>query len=661
MSIPGSTGTSLARQTADPNRDGVPAWDNTYPGLPAADNQDTGVWRDLNNNDTLGPGEQGIFVNPGTNYAGADFGYEPTGVVGDYVWLDLDADGRQDATELGLANVGVSISNVPFGGSTTLTTSTDFNGLYTFQGLTAGTWRITFAPPSGMTPSTRVNADLLAGVGTLGANTADVTIDASGFVTQVTIGGQTLSFAGPHDDDGVKLDLGYRFNGTNDLSGTVVLEQQGATDGNAGKATDTPVAGTTVFLYDGTGQLLGSTTTDASGNYLFANLPSGTYYVSTAANLPPLENTTLTTDDFFPGSVPPGTTVSDYGTAGVLRVTASGDVSGLDFAWVSTVSYDFGDLPDSYATTLAADGARHIISGSPTLYLGAVAPDTEANGPAAAGATGDNTAGTNDEDGVTVLSPAIWTEGPGSDATNFLAVDVTGSGWLVAWVDFDGDGSFLDANEMILDQAVATGSNLFGVLVPAGTFTGNGAFLNARFRLFAERPLVPQLAIVGSAVGGEVEDYQLVVGEPDLATLSLSGFVYVDANNDGIKQAGEAGISGVTVTITGTDDLGGSVTFQGTTAADGSYTFADLRPGTYTLTETQPNGFTDGQDAARAMPAAPSATTSSPASPWPPATLRRATPSASRARFSPGRCSSTPTATASATPARPASPACRCG
>ena len=30
-----------------------------------------------------------------------------------------------------------------------------------------------------------------------------------------------------------------------------------------------------------------------------------------------------------------------------------------------------------------------------------------------------------------------------------------------------------------------------------------------------------------------------------------SGFVYVDANNDGVKQSGEAGIAGVTVTITG--------------------------------------------------------------------------------------------------------------
>src|SRR5262249_46474399 len=36
----------------------------------------------------------------------------------------------------------------------------------------------------------------------------------------------------------------------------------------------------------------------------------------------------------------------------------------------------------------------------------------------------------------------------------------------------------------------------------------------------------------------------------------LAGYVYVDANNDGVKQAGETPISGATVTLTGTNDVG---------------------------------------------------------------------------------------------------------
>jgi len=65
---------------------------------------------------------------------------------------------------------------------------------------------------------------------------------------------------------------------------------------------------------------------------------------------------------------------------------------------------------------------------------------------------------------------------------------------------------------------------------------------------------------------------------------SLAGFVYVDANNDGIKQPGEMGLVGVTVTLTGTDILGRPVTATTTTFADGSYSFSDLVPGNYTVT-----------------------------------------------------------------------------
>ncbi len=84
----------------------------------------------------------------------------------------------------------------------------------------------------------------------------------------------------------------------------------------------------------------------------------------------------------------------------------------------------------------------------------------------------------------------------------------------------------------------------------------------------------------------------------ELAPASLAGVVYSDANNDGVKQAGESGIAGVTVTLTGTDDLGQTITLPMTTAADGTYSFTNLRPGTYTLTETQPAAYLDGKDAA---------------------------------------------------------------
>ena len=87
----------------------------------------------------------------------------------------------------------------------------------------------------------------------------------------------------------------------------------------------------------------------------------------------------------------------------------------------------------------------------------------------------------------------------------------------------------------------------------------------------------------------------VIVLTPQPAAASLAGYNYVDANNDGVKQAGEAGIAGTTITLTGTDSFG-PVSLTATTADDGSYGFMNLRPGTYTITETQPDGYLDGKD-----------------------------------------------------------------
>ena len=81
-----------------------------------------------------------------------------------------------------------------------------------------------------------------------------------------------------------------------------------------------------------------------------------------------------------------------------------------------------------------------------------------------------------------------------------------------------------------------------------------------------------------------------------LGTNSLQGTVYVDANNDGVIQPGEQRLPGVTITLGGSDNLGNPVTSTTTTDASGNYSFFGLRPGAYTLTETQPAGFLSGKN-----------------------------------------------------------------
>jgi hypothetical protein len=76
----------------------------------------------------------------------------------------------------------------------------------------------------------------------------------------------------------------------------------------------------------------------------------------------------------------------------------------------------------------------------------------------------------------------------------------------------------------------------------------------------------------------------------------IQGLVYVDGNNNGQVDASECGIANVTVKLTGTNDLGQAVSVTTYTDSNGNYSFDSLRPGTYTVTETQPAGYTDGKD-----------------------------------------------------------------
>lgn len=74
---------------------------------------------------------------------------------------------------------------------------------------------------------------------------------------------------------------------------------------------------------------------------------------------------------------------------------------------------------------------------------------------------------------------------------------------------------------------------------------------------------------------------------------SVSGKVYHDRNDNGLPESGEEGISGVTITLW--DNAGNKVATT-TTDAEGRYSFTDLVPGTYRVTEDQPAGWTDGKE-----------------------------------------------------------------
>jgi uncharacterized repeat protein (TIGR01451 family) len=563
--------------SADPSADGVPCSD---PGAIGCD------------------GAVGVNLSYGTSFMGADFGYLPPGVIGDYLWLDADGDGLQDGGEAGIPFVTIQLYT-----NATLVASaeTDGDGYYSFGSLADGTYTVVVSTNDVDFPATLLQTYDPDGVPDHAGS--DIAI----------VGGAVVSIGGAACTNcGSAVDFGYRFAGANTLSGTVGLDALPydgvlGTTGSGVSSNEAPFAGVQVFLFvwdddgddvveAGETELISSALTTNNGDYAFAGLPDGDgndrYLVSLSA---PLANLYLTTTN---GSTPAasvvnttnlqGETVSAYQVVAIAPTTAN-----VDFAFRSTVSYDFGDLPQSYSTRVedAPDGARHVVPASTNLYLGATV-DTEANGQPSSAADGDG----GDEDGVVEVGP--WREA--ADGGRVAVRVGAGAGWLTGYADFNDDGDFADGGEFIVSQVVSnTGGNGSGVYtnsfaVPAGSLDAAGTTrLAARFRLFASMPPFPEVAFSGEADNGEVEDYVFAFG-------AAGDLVWNDDNADGVRDPWEPPMSGVRVFV----DSNGDGIFQtsepsGVTAADGSYGIGGLTAGSYTLavdTNTLPAGVSPVYD-----------------------------------------------------------------
>lgn len=158
-------------------------------------------------------------------------------------------------------------------------------------------------------------------------------------------------------------------------------------------------------------------------------------------------------------------------------------------------SLDFGDAPRPYETLLSVNGARHAKNAD--FFLGS-GVDVEADGLPDASAMGDDLDNADDEDGVTFTSPLI----PGNLAN--VRVVASSTGFLFAWVDFNGNGSWADKGEQIFSGTLlAGGINDLSFGVPADAVTGRTF---ARFRFTVQGGA---LSYTGAAPDGEVEDYMV--------------------------------------------------------------------------------------------------------------------------------------------------------
>ncbi|MBC7798484.1 MAG: hypothetical protein H7Z37_16565, partial [Pyrinomonadaceae bacterium] len=361
---------------------------------------------------------------------------------------------------------------------------------------------------------------------------------------------------------------------------------------------ETVISGVSLELYadfndDGTpdGAVLATTTTSASGNWYFNNAniadgeptvagnqaglqPNRNYLVRIAASqftgsrgvaATPLAGLTLTPNDRTGnGAVDLSDSDAIY-NGGFAQIRVPAMVSGR-----STHSFDFGLAVPVYSV-----GNR-------------VFNDTNNNGIRETAETGISAATVN-----------LYL-----DANN----DNVADGVAIATTTTDASGYYrfdnLAANNYIVGVAIPTGfaSSSVNAADPDNNVDNDDSGITvagAEIRSFAvtlgdQAEPINETDLSASGQGNFDNQANLTLDFGFFQTASIGDLVFNDTDRDGVQDAGELGVGGVTVVLTGTTTNGVAVNLTTTTATTGtigSYVFAGLAPGSYTVTVTQPTGF----------------------------------------------------------------------
>ncbi len=181
--------------------------------------------------------------------------------------------------------------------------------------------------------------------------------------------------------------------------------------------------------------------------------------------------------------------------------------------------------------------------------------------------------------------------GTGTVNLSFLAQATTqasGGGNLMANITNQGGGTVTVTYSYIKNNALQPGNyKIIQKVQPAGLLDGQDSQAGVIIPNSTKTDTINVTMNNADSTDNNFGEY-----EP----ASLNGYVYNDNNNNGIREATEALFSKIQIKLTGTDDRGTAVNLSLTTDANGFYQFTNLRPGQYTITEvTQPKGYSAGK------------------------------------------------------------------
>ncbi|HEX3557099.1 MAG TPA: SdrD B-like domain-containing protein [Thermoanaerobaculia bacterium] len=524
----------------------------------------------------------------GANRTDVDFGYQGTGSIGDRVWLDANGNGAQDPGETGIN--GVTVQLLDASNSVVASTTTSGDGSYTFAHLMAGNYSVRIV------------------VSTLPAGVAP-TFDLDGIATP-HVASLTLA-AGANRTD---VDFGYR--GTASVGDRVWLDSNANGVQDAGES---GINGVTVELLNASNTVVGSTTTSGDGSYTFSNLMGGNYSVRiVAGTLPPGLAPSYDLDGIATPNIAAFTlagganrTDVDFGYRGSGsvgdRLWLDTNGNGVQDAGEAGINGTTVQLLDSHGmviatTTSAGDGNYQFNNLTPGDYSVRIVPSTLPAG----------VSPTYDLDGIATPNIATFNLAPAASRSD---VDFGYRGTAAVgdrvWLDSNGNG-VQDAGETGINAVTVQLLDGSGNVIATDTTAGDGnyQFSNLLGGTYSVRVVAATLP-AGLAPTFDLDG----IGTPNIATFTLGaaasrsdvdfGYrgtasvgdrVWNDANGNGVQEAGEAGLNGVTVQLL---DGGGNVVATATTAGDGNYTFSNLTPGSYSVrvvSSTLPAGMVPTYD-----------------------------------------------------------------
>ncbi|MCK6373166.1 MAG: carboxypeptidase regulatory-like domain-containing protein, partial [Zoogloea sp.] len=489
-------------------------------------------------------------------------------------------------------------------GNAVTSTTTDANGNYLFSNLKPGTYSVQFDKttlPAGYAFTTKDAA--------LGTDLTDSDADTT---TGKTV--QTVLDSGESDrswDAGIVASTG-------NISGTV---REDLDNNNTG---DAPIAGVTVALVNPTtGAIIATTTTDVNGNYTFTNVPAGSYNVVETNKAGYLDvsdkdggNPNSISVTLTPGQSSTGNDFVDERTAAIgdkvwLDANANG-VQDAGEAGVAGVTVKLLDSTGAVVSTTATDANGNYLFSSLTPGDYAIQVTAPAGYVVSGKDQGGNDATDSDIDPTTGKTINTTLSAGETDLSWDAGIYKTASIGDKVWLDSNKNG-VQDAGEAGVAGVTVKLLNAAGTVVATATTDANGNYVFSNLTpgsysvqvvaptgyTFTTKDAAAATDLTDSDVDqttGKTATVTVASGENNTTvdaglvapTASYGDKVWLDKNANGVQDAGEAGLSGVTVKLL---NSAGSVVSTTTTDASGNYLFTNLTPGDYSAQVVAPTGY----------------------------------------------------------------------